>query len=98
MAGVEDHHVGVVRHGDQAVAERRQEFGHARRIIDVHLAAIGLDIEPLTQTAVRLHHAHACTPATAAESAAAGCDSGFSLGAPLRSRPESAIATPSAMT
>ena len=35
---------GRSRHG---IAERRQQIGHARRIVDVHLAAVGLDEEAL---------------------------------------------------
>ncbi len=43
VAGVEDDQVGVLGRRRQAKAERRQQLGHARRIIDVHLTAIGRD-------------------------------------------------------
>ena len=47
MAGIEDHQVGVFRRIRRLIAQRRQDVGHARRVIDVHLAAIGLDMQPL---------------------------------------------------
>ena len=47
VAGVEDHQVGVFRRIGRLIAQRRQNVGHARRVIDVHLAAIGLDMQPL---------------------------------------------------
>ncbi len=51
VAGVEDHQVGIIdaRGLDKAVP--RQRVHHALRIVDVHLAAIGLDM----QLARRLH-------------------------------------------
>ena len=51
VAGVEDHQVGVVDAGGLDKAFRRQRVHHALRIVDVHLAAIGLDV----QLARRLH-------------------------------------------
>ena len=47
MAGIEDDEVGAVRTGGRAIAERRQQLGHSRRVVDVHLAAISLDEQPL---------------------------------------------------
>ncbi len=74
MAGVEDNHVGVVCGIDQPVPERRQEIGHPRRIIDIHLAAVRLDVKALIHAAsLRFCHAHACAPAMASDDAAAGC-------------------------
>ena len=49
MTGVEDHHVGTLWVRDSDVAERRQHIGHARGIVDVHLAAIGLYVQLLGQ-------------------------------------------------
>ena len=43
MTGIEDHHVGAIGGGGGAVAKRRQHIGHAIRIIDIHLAPVGLD-------------------------------------------------------
>ena len=45
VAGVQDDQVGVVRAIDPGIAVRRQRVGHARRIVHVHLAAVGLDEE-----------------------------------------------------
>src|SRR5260221_11923300 len=106
VAGIEDHHVGLVGFGDETVAERRQKIGHAGRIVDVHLTAIGLDVEPLAQAdPFPVAAAHACAPAIEDATAARGdgaCSpfaaSGGAEPAPSRSRPESAAARPSAMT
>jgi hypothetical protein len=43
MAGVEDHHVGILRRIAGLETQRRQHVGHARRIVHVHLAPIGAD-------------------------------------------------------
>ena len=51
MAGVEDHHVGRGRRVGKRVAERRQDIRHPRGVIDVHLAAVGLDVELLARHA-----------------------------------------------
>ena len=51
MAGVEDHQVRILGAGCLHKALRRQRVHHALRIVDVHLAAIGLDM----QLARRLH-------------------------------------------
>ena len=49
VAGVEDDHVGVVRARRRHEAEGRQDLGHAGRVVDVHLAAVGLDVKCLGQ-------------------------------------------------
>ena len=49
MAGVEDHHVRRVGALGRRVAERAEHIGHARTVIDVHLAAPRDDVEPLRQ-------------------------------------------------
>ncbi len=46
VAGIEDDEVGAVRTGGRAIAERSQQLGHSRRVIDVHLATISLDEQP----------------------------------------------------
>ena len=51
MAGVEDHEIRVLGAGRLDKAFARQRVHHALRIVDVHLAAIGLDM----QLARRLH-------------------------------------------
>ena len=51
VAGVEDHQVRIFSAGGLDKAFRRQRVHHALRIVDVHLAAIGLDM----QLARRLH-------------------------------------------
>src|SRR3569832_2714974 len=51
MAGVEDHHVGIFGDLGRAIADRRQQLRHAGGIVDVHLAAIGLDEELLHEAA-----------------------------------------------
>ena len=45
MAGVENHQVGVLDLRCRAIAERRQDIRHAGGVVDVHLAAEGLDVE-----------------------------------------------------
>ena len=51
MAGVEDHQIGILGTGCLHKAFGSQRVHHALRIVDVHLAAIGLDM----QLARRLH-------------------------------------------
>ena len=51
MARVEDHQVGILGAGRLDKALDRQRVHHALGIVDVHLAAIGLDV----QLARRLH-------------------------------------------
>jgi hypothetical protein len=51
MAGVEDHQIGILGAGRLDKAFARQRVHHALRIVDVHLAAIRLDM----QLARRLH-------------------------------------------
>ena len=43
MAGVEQHQIGLADGVGRGIAVGGQRIGHALRIIDVHLAAIGLD-------------------------------------------------------
>ena len=43
VAGVEDDEVGILGCGRFHIAQRRQHIAHALAVIDVHLAAIGLD-------------------------------------------------------
>ena len=43
MTGVEDDEVGAVRLAHLAIAFGRERIGHTARIVDVHLAAEGLD-------------------------------------------------------
>ena len=45
VAGVEDDQVGVVRRGGLDEALGGQRVRHTMRIVDVHLAAVGLDVE-----------------------------------------------------
>ncbi len=45
MARVHDHHIRGFRRLDRGIAQRRQRIRHAGGIVDVHLAAIGLDEE-----------------------------------------------------
>ncbi len=56
VAGVQHHQVRVVRLGGQGVAQRAQDIGHALAVVDVHLTAVGLDVEPLLR---RLAHRRA---------------------------------------
>ena len=51
VAGVEDHQIRIVGAGGLDKAFGRQRVHHALRIVDIHLAAIGLDM----QLARRLH-------------------------------------------
>ena len=44
MTGVKDNHVGVIGGLDLNIPQRRQDIGHATRVVDVHLAAIGFYI------------------------------------------------------
>ena len=53
MTGIEDHHIGVGLGIGRAIAKRRQNIRHAGGVIDVHLAAIGLDEELLSQGGFR---------------------------------------------
>jgi len=41
MAGVEDHHIGILGAVTGRIAERRQNFRHTRGVVDIHLAAVG---------------------------------------------------------
>ena len=41
MAGVEDHHIGVLCTVDRLVSQWRQDILHALTVIDIHLTAIG---------------------------------------------------------
>ena len=43
MAGVQKHQIGVFDRVGSGIAIRRKRIGHALRIVDIHLAAIGLD-------------------------------------------------------
>jgi len=43
VTGVQDDEVGVSGRGDRAISDRREEPGHPLAVVDVHLAAIGLD-------------------------------------------------------
>ena len=45
VAGVEDDQIGIVRAGGLAEAGRRQRVRHTMGIVDVHLAAEGLDVD-----------------------------------------------------
>ena len=47
MAGVENDEVSILGGARRGIAERPQHIGHALRIIDVHLAAVGLDEQAL---------------------------------------------------
>jgi hypothetical protein len=47
VAGVQHHQVGALGVVDDAIAQRTQDIGHALAVIDVHLTAVGLDIEAL---------------------------------------------------
>ena len=47
VAGVEDHQVGAVRPLRLGIAERRHQFGHPGRIVDVHLTAVCFDKQSL---------------------------------------------------
>jgi hypothetical protein len=43
VAGVQKHHVRLFHHIGRDIALRAQGLGHALAVIDVHLAAVGLD-------------------------------------------------------
>ena len=45
VAGVQNYHVRVVWRLARRVAKRRQQIRHAGGIVDVHLAAVGFDVE-----------------------------------------------------
>ena len=45
MAGIEDHHIGRFGCVGAGIAQRRQRTRHTGGVVDVHLAAIGLDEE-----------------------------------------------------
>ena len=47
MAGVEHHQISILWTVGHAIAERAQDVGHALAVIDVHLTAVGLDVEAL---------------------------------------------------
>ena len=49
VAGVENDHIGVVRCRAGIVTQRREDIGHARGVIDIHLTAVGLDEDFLAQ-------------------------------------------------
>src|SRR3546814_9260564 len=52
MAGIEDDHVGVIGHVGLGVSQRGQNVRHAGGIVDVHLAAVGLDKQLFGQVRV----------------------------------------------
>ena len=45
MAGVQDNEIGVAGILGLGVAQGRQCIGHTNGVVDVHLAAVGLDVE-----------------------------------------------------
>jgi hypothetical protein len=47
VAGVEHHQVRALRLVGHGIAQRAQDIGHALAVIDVHLTAVGLDVEAL---------------------------------------------------
>ncbi len=47
MAGVEDHKIGILHLRRLDIAFGRERIGHAGRVIDIHLAAIAFDEDPL---------------------------------------------------
>ena len=47
VAGVEHHQIGAFGGVGQPIAQRGQDIGHPLAVIDVHLTAVGLDIEAL---------------------------------------------------
>ena len=49
MAGIEDHHIGRLGPIGRGIAQRRQRLRHAGGVVDVHLAAVGLDEEGFRQ-------------------------------------------------
>ena len=49
MAGVDDHHIGRLRRIHGNIAQGRQDVRHAGGVVNVHLAAIGLDEDVFRQ-------------------------------------------------
>src|SRR5258708_5435025 len=49
MAGIEDDHVGGLGAIGRDIAQRRQDIRHPAGVVDIHLAAVGFDIELLRQ-------------------------------------------------
>ena len=47
MAGVEDHQVGTVGNQRFRIAHGLQRIAHALAVIDIHLAAIGFNVNRL---------------------------------------------------
>ena len=47
VAGIENDHIGILRHFRRRIAKRREHIRHARAVIDIHLAAPGADQKPL---------------------------------------------------
>ena len=47
VAGIQDDEIGGFDLVGRGVAQRAQDIGHSFRVIDVHLAAVGLDEQPL---------------------------------------------------
>ena len=47
VAGVQHHQIGALGLIRHAIAQRRKDVGHALAVIDVHLTAVGLDVEAL---------------------------------------------------
>jgi len=47
MAGIEDDHVRTLRLPYRGIAQRRQNVGHTRAVIHVHLATPGDDVQAL---------------------------------------------------
>src|ERR1700746_2926319 len=104
MTSIEDHEICIVRDISHKKAKRSQKFGHTCRVVNVHLAAISLDVDALSHVPrrfcgeVRLRHpAAACgiAPGSAlanGERAAAPGGSGIGCG-----RPHNALATPPAI-
>jgi hypothetical protein len=56
VAGVEDDEIGALRRIGLHEPERAQHVAHTFGIVDVHLAAVRLDIEALGATALRLRN------------------------------------------
>ena len=50
VASVEDDQVGTFGRGAPLKAERRQQLGHARRIVDIHLTTVGCYKDALGHT------------------------------------------------
>ena len=47
MAGIEDDHIGILRRLRWRIAKGCEHIGHARTVINIHLAAPGADQKPL---------------------------------------------------